>query len=94
MQRNLFADSRGRGLEDQVLQVLNNSKEMHGSAKTVAEKILSIKKYNDLYKEAYPNAKAEDAVNNICNAIACYERTLIALNSKFDKHMNGDCYVE
>jgi cytochrome c peroxidase len=89
LQRNLFADSRGRGLEDQVLQVLNNSKEMHGSAKAVAEKVLSIKKYNDLYKDAYPKAKAEDAVNNICNAIACYERTLIALNSKFDKHMNG-----
>jgi cytochrome c peroxidase len=90
LQRNLFADSRGRGLEDQVLQVLNNSKEMHGSAKAVAEKVLSIKKYSDLYKEAYPKAKAEDAVNNICNAIACYERTLIALNSKFDRHMNGE----
>jgi cytochrome c peroxidase len=90
LQRNLFADSRGRGLEDQVLQVLNNSKEMHGSAKAVAEKVLSIKKYSDLYKEAYPNAKAEAAVNDICNAIACYERTLIALNSKFDKHMNGE----
>jgi cytochrome c peroxidase len=90
LQRNLFADNRGRGLEDQVLQVLNNSKEMHGSAKAVAEKVLNMKKYSDIYKEAYPNAKAEDAVNNICNAIACYERTLIALNSKFDKHMHGE----
>jgi cytochrome c peroxidase len=89
LQRNLFTDSRSRSLEDQVLQVLNNSKEMHGSAKAVAEKILSIEKYTDLYKGAYPDAKAEDAVNNLCNAIACFERTLIALNSKFDKHMNG-----
>lgn len=90
LQRNLFTDSRSRSLEDQVLQVLNNSKEMHGSAKTVTEKILRIEKYNDLYKGAYPDAKTDDAVNNICNAIACYERTLIGLNSKFDKHMNGD----
>lgn len=89
LQRSLFADSRSRSLEDQVLQVLNNSKEMHGSAKAVADKILNIAKYKDLYKGAYPSAKEEDAVNNICNAIACYERTLIALNSKFDKHMNG-----
>jgi cytochrome c peroxidase len=89
LQRSLFVDSRSRSLEDQVLQVLNNSKEMHGSAKAVAEKILNIEKYLDLYKGAYPGAKKNDAANNICNAIACYERTLIALNSKFDKHMNG-----
>jgi cytochrome c peroxidase len=89
LQRSLFVDNRSRSLEDQVLQVLNNSKEMHGSAKAVADKILNIAKYKDLYTGAYPSAKAADAVNNICNAIACYERTLIALNSKFDKHMNG-----
>ncbi|MBL0145752.1 MAG: cytochrome-c peroxidase [Chitinophagaceae bacterium] len=89
LQRNLFMDSRSRNLEDQILQVLNNSKEMHGSAKIVAKKILSIEKYKNLYNDSYPNAKADDTVNNICNAIACYERTLIALNSKFDRHMKG-----
>jgi cytochrome c peroxidase len=89
LQRSLFVDNRSRSLEDQVLQVLNNSKEMHGSAKAVAAKILNIAKYKDLYNGAYPLAKEEDAVTNICNAIACFERTLIALNSKFDKHMNG-----
>jgi cytochrome c peroxidase len=89
LQRNLFYDSRSRSLEDQVLQVLNNSKEMHGSAKGVANKILAIDKYKQMYQDAYPMAKDEDAVKNICNAIACYERTLIALSSKFDRHMNG-----
>ena len=89
LQRNLFADNRSRSLEDQVLQVLNNSNEMHGSAKAVAAKILNIAMYKDLYNGAYPLAKEEDAVTNICNAIACFERTLIALNSKFDKQMNG-----
>ena len=89
LQRNLFVDSRSRSLEDQVLQVLNNSKEMHGSAKKVADKILQIKKYKQLYEDAYPGTSGKDTVTNICNAIACYERTLIALNSKFDRHMNG-----
>lgn len=93
LQRTLFADSRSRNLEDQVLQVLNNSKEMHGSAKTVAEKVLNNEKYRDLYAGAYPGAKADEAVSNICNAIACYERTLIALNSKFDRHMNGNAVL-
>jgi len=90
LQRNLFSDSRSRNLEDQVLQVLNNAKEMHGSAKAVADKILNIAKYKDLYSGAYPDAKTGDAVNNICNAIACHKKTLIALNSKFVKQQNLD----
>jgi cytochrome c peroxidase len=89
LQRNLFHDSRSRNLEDQVMQVLNNAKEMHGSAQTVSEKIIRQPAYAAIYQKAYPNADISKAAENICNAIACYERTLIALNSKFDKHMNG-----
>ena len=89
LQRNLFADSRSRSLEDQVLQVLNNSQEMHGSAKKVADKILQIELYKQLYQDAYPGNAGKDTVTNICNAIASYERTLITLNSRFDKQMNG-----
>ncbi len=89
LQRNLFVDSRSRNLEDQVLQVLNNALEMNGSAQAVAEKIITQDNYKIIYEKAYPNNKKSIAAQNICNAIACYERTLIALNSKFDKHMNG-----
>jgi cytochrome c peroxidase len=89
LQRNLFYDSRSRNLEDQVMQVLNNAKEMHGSAQTVAEEIINQATYNVLYQKAYPAANIDKAADNICNAIACYERTLVSMNSKFDKHMNG-----
>jgi|KBSMisStaDraftv2_1062788.scaffolds.fasta_scaffold68798_1 cytochrome c peroxidase len=89
LQRNLFTDSRGRTLEDQVMQVLNNAKEMHGSAKETAEKIIQQPEYKMLYEKAYSNAKPEKTAQNICNAIASYERTLIALNSRFDQYMNG-----
>ena len=89
LQRNLFVDSRSRSLEDQVMQVLNNAKEMHGSVQTVAAEIIRQPNYTVIYKKAYPEANAENTADNICNAIACYERTLVALNSKFDKHMNG-----
>jgi len=89
LQRNLFLDNRSPSLEDQVLQVLNNKREMHGSAQQAAEKILARKDYAAVYAMAYPVAKKENAAQNICNAIACYERTLIAFNSRFDKHMRG-----
>lgn len=90
LQRNLFYDSRSRTLEDQVMQVLNNTKEMHGSAQKVSEQIIQQPAYRYIYQQAFPNAVEADAAVNICNAIACYERTLIALNSKFDKHIRGN----
>ena len=90
LQRNLFMDSRGRNLEDQVLQVLNNANEMHGSAKETSEKIILEKEYSSMYKQAFPGTKSDKTVENICNAIASFERTLIALNARFDQHMRGD----
>lgn len=89
LQRNLFHDSRSRTLEAQVMQVLNNAKEMHGSAQEVSESIIKQEEYAAIYKNAYPGSALTKAAINICNAIACYERTLVALNSKFDQHMNG-----
>ncbi len=90
LQRSLFVDSRSRNLEDQVMQVLNNAKEMHGSAKETAGKIIQQDAYKTLYDKAYPGHSNEKAAENICNAIASYERTLIALNARFDQHMNGN----
>jgi cytochrome c peroxidase len=90
LQRNLFLDSRSNSLEDQVMKVLNNANEMHGSVEGVAEKISTKKEYAAIYAKAYPPKINETAAQNICNAIACYERTLIALNSKFDKHLRGE----
>jgi cytochrome c peroxidase len=90
LQRNLFLDNRSNSLEDQVMQVLNNAKEMHGSALSASQKIIQLPAYKHLYANAYENATPDFAAINICNAIACYERKLIALNSKFDKHMRGE----
>jgi cytochrome c peroxidase len=93
LQRNLFLDNRSSSLEDQVMQVLNNASEMHGSAQKAAEKIIAQKDYTGIYAKAYPAATTDNAAQNICNAIACYERTLIALNSKFDRHMRGQALL-
>ncbi|MGC4100203.1 cytochrome-c peroxidase [Ferruginibacter sp.] len=89
LQRNLFLDSRSFSLEDQVMEVLNNAKEMHGSAQAAAENIIAQKEYDTIYAKAYPGAAKAVAAVNICNAIACFERTLVSLNAKFDKQMRG-----
>ncbi|MFT3680627.1 MAG: cytochrome c peroxidase [Ferruginibacter sp.] len=90
LQRSMFHDGRSRTLEDQVMSVLNNKKEMHGSAQQAAEKIIKERKYAGLYAKAFPNTSAEKAAYNVCNAIACYERTLLSFNSRFDQYMRGN----
>jgi cytochrome c peroxidase len=90
LQKNLFYDSRSINLEEQVMQVLNNVNEMHNSASVTAENILKNPEYIDLYNAAFPVHKSANPANDLANAIASYERTLIALNSKFDRHMRGD----
>jgi cytochrome c peroxidase len=93
LQRNLFLDSRSFSLEEQVMQVLNNADEMHGSAQKAAENIIKQQEYIPVYAKAYPNATSGSEAENICNAIACYERTLLSLNSKFDQHMRGQAVL-
>lgn len=89
-QRNLFMDGRGLNLEHQVILVLSNQKEMNVSAQTAALKIISMPNYKAEYEKIYPDATESEAAINIANAIACYERTLISFNSRFDKYMRGD----
>lgn len=89
LQRNLFADSRARNLEDQIMEVLNNVQEMGGKAEPLAEKLIQQPIYKTLYEKAFPQKSNKTVAQNLSNAIASYERTLIALNSRFDKHMNG-----
>lgn len=90
LQRKLFWDSRSKTMEEQVMAVLNNKKEMDGSADEVAKRIVALPDYQYLYRNAYPNSAQGKEAENICNAIAAYERTLIALNSRFDKYMRGE----
>ncbi len=90
LQKNLFYDSRSINLEEQVLQVLNNKDEMHSSALMTAENILLKQEYKELYFAAFPDVQKRNSAHDLANAIASYQRTLIALNSRFDKHMRGD----
>ena len=60
---------------------------------SLQENIPQLKKdtlYAALFEEAYKNEKEKITQYNIANAIASYIRSLIALNSRFDKYMRGD----
>lgn len=87
LQPALFYDSRVAYLEDQAKTVITNRDEMHGSLEKAIGQLKKNPGYRQLFKEAYKNEDISEL--HIKNAIATYVRSLVALNSRFDKYMRG-----
>lgn len=79
-------DGRSKNLEEQAKNPIENPIEMaHNFTNLI--KVLNNTKYKSKFKKIYKNGITRD---NITNAIAEYEKTLITPDSKFDKFLNGD----
>jgi cytochrome c peroxidase len=78
-----FWDGRARTLEDQVFQPLQNHNELNLSWKKAAERIAGSTFYRKKFKRAFGNEKIDSI--SISHAIAQFERTLLSVNSKYDK---------
>jgi cytochrome c peroxidase len=90
-QKQVFWDLRANSLEDQLDSVINNENELHSSFDHVIDRINSSKEYQKLFHEAFPETKKSGIQRKqIKIAIACYERTLNGLNSRFDQYIRGD----
>lgn len=90
LQPKQFYDSRAVFMERQVFEVLHNPEEMGGSLETILQRIKQDSAYLALFNNAYDGSDNPVSEDNITNAIASYVRSLISLNSRFDKFMNGD----
>ena len=92
----MFWDSRVRSLETQALEPLKALEEMRGHAypeadavETVVARIRKIPEYVTLFKEAFgPGADVDGP--RVGEAIAAFERSLVAMNSPFDRFRAGD----
>lgn len=82
-----FWNGRAATLEVQVKDVVQNSIEMGSSWTDVVARLKRNPKYQHAFANAYPDGVSQD---NIQNAIATYERTLITSNSRFDRYLRGD----
>jgi cytochrome c peroxidase len=91
-QPSQFWDSRVNSLEDQADSVIMNPNEMHGTSfEIVTERITASEEYIRLFNKAFPETvKHGISRKHIKSAIASYERTLVGLNSRFDKYMRGE----
>lgn len=93
----MFWDSRAKGLEEQALLPIETLEEMRGHGypedgivKEVVERLKKIPAYQTLFTRAFAGEVAPVTAQNLAKALAAYERTLIANQSRFDQYMRGD----
>lgn len=82
-----FWDGRAANLEEQAHGPIHNPIEMNSDFDEVVKKLKKDITYRDLFNSIYPTGITGE---NITNAIAEYEKTLITPNSQFDLYLKGD----
>ena len=92
----MFWDMRVRSLEAQALEPIKALEEMRGDAfaepeavDMVVARLQAIPEYRTRFARAFNAASAVTAAN-LGKAIAAFERSLVALNSPFDRYVRGD----
>jgi cytochrome c peroxidase len=85
-----FWDGRAKDLQEQAKGPILNPVEMAmPSEEKVIEKIKSLGDYNELFTKAFPDSANPVSYDNLAEAIAAFERTLIS-KSRFDKFLSGN----
>lgn len=85
-QNAFFLDGRVKSLEAQALGPLTHPQEMGMTEKEIVDVVKNNPEYKKRFKECY----GEVNIENICAAIASFERSIISTNSPFDRDMQGD----
>jgi len=82
-----FWDGSARDLKHQALAPMENPVEMGDTLENVIKKLKQNNIYVSMFKKVY---NSEINSDNMSDAIAEYEKTLITPNSRFDKYLRGD----
>lgn len=92
----MFWDLRVRSLETQALEPLKALEEMRGSAYSedralveAVSRVQAIPEYRRLFVRAYGEGAPVNA-RTLSRALATFQRTLVAADSRFDRYMRGD----
>ncbi|HLO43308.1 MAG TPA: cytochrome-c peroxidase [Leadbetterella sp.] len=92
----MFWDSRVKSLEEQALLPIKSELEMRGNAypeavaiDSVLNRLKNISEYRVLFSKIF-NGDQPITSLNLARAIASFERTLVAMNSPYDRYLRGD----
>jgi len=87
LQFSFFWDGRAETLEQQVSGPINASQEMDNNWDAIIHYLMSKPDYRSLFNDIYD---AEPSAENISNAIAEFERSLLTPDGDFDRYLKGD----
>ncbi len=91
LQAAAFADSRVAFLEDQVTTVVNDPREMGGNLERTAAKLHGDASYRGAFAQAFGTMPARAEMSRaVRSALAAYMRSLVRLDSRFDRAMRGE----
>jgi cytochrome c peroxidase len=82
-----FWDGRAGSLEEQAIGPIQNPVEMGETHENVVAKVGKIKGYQQQFRTVFGSGVN---LQDIANAIAAYERTVLSTNSAFDKYVTGN----
>jgi cytochrome c peroxidase len=83
----LFWDGRAASLEEQVAEALTNAGEMAATPDRVERLLSGSPEYRRLFAAAFPDGSI--AFPRVVAAVACFERTIIGGESRFDQFVRG-----
>ncbi len=85
-----FWDGHAESLEDQIDSPVQNSIEMGSLWPEVIVKLYKDDTYPDEFSAIYKNEKEAISRETIKDAIAEFERSLVTINSPFDRYLKGE----
>ena len=93
LQPDQFYDGRVHFLEDQVHAVVSNKSEMGGHLSEAPALLRKRSAYVKLFDKAFAPERQPVTERNIRRSVAAYVRSLVRLNSRFDRYLRGDSTV-
>lgn len=85
-----FWDGRAADLKEQAAGPLVNPVEMATTHEHAIEMLKSIPGYAEPFAAAFPGAAEPITIENVTDAIAAFEATLITPNAPFDRYLRGE----
>lgn len=85
-----FYDLRVQKIENQFEHVITSTKEFNTSYPEIAAKLAQSTEYKALFAKAFPEFSGQISKESVSEAIGAYIKTLVALNSPFDKSIRGE----
>jgi parallel beta-helix repeat protein len=86
-----FWDGRAKDLEDQAQGPITAKDEMGGDKESVVRKLRGIAEYRRLFNSAFGGSNGSGITfDHVVYAIADFERTFVANNTRYDRYAAGD----